>query len=143
MVTGPSPLDLLIEKIRILRHEGGGASSPPIRESGLTHHAPACSASGAAHLAREKADSRFPHASASESPVSLDPITLPAVLGPRPDPAAKAALEAELRQAIAQYRVEVATGVLGRGVLLVRGRPLADYLSLDDVARLIRTRGPR
>lgn len=71
------------------------------------------------------------------APLSLDPVTLRTVLGPQPEPAAVAALEAEVRQAIQQYRVEVATGVLGRGVLTVRGRPLSDYLDLDTVARLL------
>jgi hypothetical protein len=73
----------------------------------------------------------------------LDPITLRAVLGHRPEPAAVQALEAEVRAAIQQYRVEVATGVLGHGVLLVRGLPLADWLDLDTLGRLIVARGPR
>lgn len=77
------------------------------------------------------------------APLTLDPATLHAVLGPRPEPAALAELEAEIRWTIAQYRVEMSTGVLGRGVLLVRGRPLADYLGLDAIARLIVARGPR
>ena len=83
---------------------------------------------------------------APQPALTLDPATLREVLGPRPDPAALAALEAEVRDAIAQYQVEVATGVLGRGVLMVRGRPLADYLGLDTVARLLGARpgrGPR
>jgi hypothetical protein len=75
--------------------------------------------------------------------LALDPVTLRAVLGPRPEPPARAALEAEVRAAIQQYRVEVSTGVLGPGVLRVRGRPLSDYLSLDVVAQLLGAARPR
>jgi hypothetical protein len=64
MVTAPSPLDLLIEKIRLLRHEEG-VTPPSIRESGLTPHAPAVSANVDAALSREMPSSRFPHASAT------------------------------------------------------------------------------
>ena len=70
-------------------------------------------------------------------PLVLDTVTLRAVLGHHPKPEPVAALEAELRQAISQYRVEIWTGILGAGVLLVRGRPLADWLDLDTVARLL------
>ena len=56
---------------------------------------------------------------------ALNPVTLREVLGSRPDPMCLAALEAEVRHTITQYRVEVATGVLGRGVLTVRGRALS------------------
>ncbi len=58
-----SALDLLVEKIRLLRHEAGDSPFPAIRESGLTPHAPAPSVSGDAHLKREEAGSRVPHAS--------------------------------------------------------------------------------
>lgn len=70
-------------------------------------------------------------------PLPLDPVTLRAVLGARPEPAAVTALQTEVLAAIQQYRVEVATGVLGPGVLTVRSRPLSDYLALDTVARLL------
>ena len=80
--------------------------------------------------------------SSTES-LRLDAITLRAVLGPRPKAAAEAALQAEVLTAIQQYRVEVATGVLGRGVLTVRGRALSDYLDLDTVARLLGARPSR
>jgi hypothetical protein len=76
----------------------------------------------------------------SSEPLALDAETVSAVLGPKPPAPALAQLEAEVRAALAQYRVEVSTGVLGLGALLVRGRPLADYLPLDQVARLLRGR---
>lgn len=63
MVTSPSPLALLIEKNRLLRH---ASKTLPIRESGLTPHAPAGSVNPDTHLSREMPDSRFPHASAAE-----------------------------------------------------------------------------
>jgi hypothetical protein len=68
---------------------------------------------------------------------ALDPVTVRAVLGLKPDAVALAALEADVRVAIAQYRLEVASGRFGAGVVLVRGRPLADYLNLDTVAWLL------
>jgi hypothetical protein len=61
-----------------------------------------------------------------------------AELGPRLDPTALAAIETEVRAAITQYEAEVTMGQLGSGVLLVRGRPLADYLDLDTMALLLR-----
>jgi hypothetical protein len=78
-----------------------------------------------------------------QSPLILDRVTLRAVLGPRPDPVAVTALETEVRLAIRQYQVEVASGVLGPGPLRVRGRPVSDFLDLDLLGRLIQTRGPR
>ena len=68
---------------------------------------------------------------------SLDPLTVRGALGTCPDSAAVAAFEAEVLDAIGTYQTEVATGRIAARVLLVRGRPLADYLDLDTVARLI------
>jgi len=68
------------------------------------------------------------------------PCALHALLGETPDPAALAALDAEVRQAIAQYRVDVAYSTGGPGPLLVRGRPLSDWLDLDTIGRLITAR---
>ena len=66
---------------------------------------------------------------------------LHALCGASPDPAAVAALEADVRHAIRQYQAEVATGLLGPGPLRVRGYLLSDYLDLDTLGRLIQTRG--
>ncbi len=71
-------------------------------------------------------------------PLALDPITLHEVLGPRPDPATLAELEAEVRAAVRQLETESLTGAIKAEALLVRGRPVADYLPLDEVARLLR-----
>ena len=68
----------------------------------------------------------------------LNPRTVAAALGPYPAAAAVVALKAEVRGAIQRFRDEVATGELGRSVLTVRGRPLAEYLDLDTIARLLR-----
>jgi hypothetical protein len=68
------------------------------------------------------------------------PCALHALCGLRLDPTAVAALDVEVRQAIRQYRVEVACGARGAGPLRVRGRPLSDYLALDTLGRLITTR---
>jgi hypothetical protein len=69
-------------------------------------------------------------------------VTLRAVLGRRTrNPVAVAEIEAEVRQAIAQYEVEVATGLLGPGPILVRGYPVAMWLDLDVLADLLATRG--
>jgi hypothetical protein len=73
--------------------------------------------------------------------VALDPEMLRTVLGDSwQDPEAVAAIEAEVRQALQQYEVEVATGVLGRGPLLVEGYPLGLWLSLDVLAVLLPVR---
>jgi hypothetical protein len=71
------------------------------------------------------------------APLALDPETVRTVVGPSHEPAVLTELEAEIRRAIAQYGVEISTGVIGRGVLTVRGRALADYLDLDALARLL------
>jgi hypothetical protein len=69
----------------------------------------------------------------------LDPTTVSEVLGPAlADPAAGAALEAEVRAAVVHAHDEFALGVHAQGVLKVRGRPLADYLALDTIAQLLR-----
>jgi hypothetical protein len=78
-------------------------------------------------------------ASEPERPLRLDPTTVSEVLGPvSADPAAGAALEAEVRAAIGRFRKEVAAGALGPGVLTVRGRRLAEYLKLDTIVQLLR-----
>jgi hypothetical protein len=78
-------------------------------------------------------------ASEPELPLRLDPTTVSEVLGPASvDPAAVAALEAEVRAAVVHAHDELAVSVDAQGVLQVRGRPLADYLDLDTVAQLLR-----
>jgi hypothetical protein len=69
--------------------------------------------------------------------LALDSRTLLEVLGGSPDPTAVATLQGEVLGVIGHFQSEVATGVLGSGVLLVRGRPVADFLDLDTLARLL------
>jgi hypothetical protein len=73
------------------------------------------------------------------APLALDQVAVRMVLGPRPEPPAVHALEGEVRAAIAQYQIEAMTGVIGARLLLIRGRPLADYLDLETVAQLLRS----
>lgn len=68
----------------------------------------------------------------------LDPVTVEEVLGPAPTPEALNALHRQIVQALVKLEGEVRTGALGSGPLLVRGRPLADYLSLDELAGWLR-----
>ena len=67
----------------------------------------------------------------------LDPGTVATVLGPRPADAAVAALTAEVRGAIGRFQADAETGARSAGVLMVRGRPLAEYIDLGTLARLL------
>ena len=90
--------------------------------------------------------------------LSLDPITVCEVLTgcdpepwrrakhehPVPDPHDLAILRFDVAEAVAQLEAELRAGAVEPRVRLVRGRPLADWLDLDDVARLLRAgRGRR
>jgi hypothetical protein len=70
--------------------------------------------------------------------VPLDRTTTRELLGTRPDPAALAALRAEVGAALRQLEAEV-TGAapIRPDVLLVRGRPIADFLDLDVLVRVL------
>lgn len=46
--------------------------------------------------------------------------------------------EPELQAALAQAEAEIHSGQIGAGPILVRGCPLADWLPLEEVARLLR-----
>lgn len=74
----------------------------------------------------------------SSSLFPLSPQVVREVLGPRPDPVSLACLEFDVAAAVAQLEGEIRDGVIGQTPLLVRGRPLADWLDLADVARLLR-----
>lgn len=82
-------------------------------------------------------------AEGTASPVLLDPVTVRKVLGPSPAPDSLWEVEAEVTGALGQLRREAASGPLGIVPLLVRGCPLADWLSLDQIAQLIREGTPR
>jgi hypothetical protein len=70
--------------------------------------------------------------------LELDPSTVREALGDQPDPHDVAALQHDVAEAVHALEAEIATGALRPGVRLVRGRPLADWLPLDEVARLLR-----
>lgn len=67
----------------------------------------------------------------------LDPVTVRQALGPRPDPHLLACLRWDVLLAVRSLEQEIATGVIAPAVSLVHGKPLADWLSLDDLARLL------
>ncbi len=73
----------------------------------------------------------------------LDPVTVREILGPIPSPEALRAVEAEIRAALAQLDREIQTGQLGSGPVLIRGIPLALWLPLDTLARLLARRSGR
>lgn len=83
-----------------------------------------------------------PHSDTSSNPpaaeISLDPGTVRDTLGPRPDPHHIAMLKLDVMAAVAWLEAEIRTGSLGPAPLLVRGRPLADWLDLGALARLLR-----
>ena len=64
------------------------------------------------------------------------------VLGPTPGEHAIACLHFDVLQAVRQLQVEIQTGDMESRPLLVRDRPLGDWLDLADVAHLLRG-GPR
>jgi hypothetical protein len=76
-------------------------------------------------------------AASKSATVVLDGTTVRAVLGPAPVLEAVQAVRREVATTIAV--VEAAIGI-GKTPprLLIRGHPLADWLSLDEVARLLR-----
>jgi hypothetical protein len=71
---------------------------------------------------------------------ALDPTTLRDALGPTPDALDVAILRFDVLTAVLELEGGIATGMLPPR-RLVRGRPLADWLSLDDVAALFRAQG--
>jgi TubC N-terminal docking domain len=61
-----------------------------------------------------------------------------AMLTGRLDPKLVTDLHEQVVAAVHQLRWEIAAGTMKRGPRLVGRKPLADWLSLDDVARLLR-----
>lgn len=70
--------------------------------------------------------------------VRLDAQTTAEVLGPDPAPADLAAARREVSEAVDVLTADIAAGVVASRLLLVRGRPLADWLDLAEVAALLR-----
>jgi hypothetical protein len=70
--------------------------------------------------------------------IALDPKTLAQVLGPDAnDDHAVACLRCDVLAAVREVKAGIRSGVLPSR-RLVHGHPLADWLNLDDVARLLR-----
>ncbi len=67
----------------------------------------------------------------------LDPNTVREVLGPEPAPADLDALRHELVCALWDLRERQAGRAPWGGLLLIRGRPLADWLPLQVIARIL------
>jgi hypothetical protein len=70
--------------------------------------------------------------------VTLDPVTIREVLGPKPDPHDVAIITFEVVETVAQLEREIQAGAIGQRPRLVRGLPLGLWLDLSDVARLLR-----
>lgn len=70
-----------------------------------------------------------------------DPETVREVLGAAPTPADLEALHHELACALRDLRDRWAGRQPQPGTIIVRGRPLVDWLRLDDVVAIIRTHG--
>jgi hypothetical protein len=68
----------------------------------------------------------------------LDGAIVREVLGQKPDPHDLAILKLDVMQAVATLKTEVQTGTIGQHPLLVRGRPLGDWLDLDIIAGLLK-----
>jgi hypothetical protein len=68
----------------------------------------------------------------------LDYRTVGDALGHLPDPHELTCLRWDVGQAIRALENEIATGTIAPGVRLIAGRPLSDWLQLDEVARLLR-----
>jgi hypothetical protein len=70
--------------------------------------------------------------------VRLDPTTVREVLGPKPDEHDVAILRLDVLAAVAWLEAEIQTGMIGQQPLLVRGRPLGDWLNLGTIAGLLK-----
>jgi hypothetical protein len=75
--------------------------------------------------------------------LDLDPTTILEVFGATPDPHDVACVRFDVLAAVHGLEAEIAAGTIAPGVWLVRGRPLADWLHLEDVAALLRAWGSR
>lgn len=70
--------------------------------------------------------------------VDFDPVTVREALGAQPDPHDLACIRFDVLSAVVALEREIQTGVIAPGSRLVHGRPLGDWLGLDEVARLLR-----
>jgi hypothetical protein len=74
--------------------------------------------------------------------ITLDPSTVEQELGRAPSQHDVNAATSDVLNAVAQAERESMTGALDPRPILVRGRPLADWLSLDTIAQLLRLARP-
>jgi hypothetical protein len=72
---------------------------------------------------------------------TINGLLAAAMLDGRIAPKAITDLHAEVWAAVGALEWEIGTGLVSRKPRLVGGRPLADWLTLDDVARLLREGG--
>ena len=72
------------------------------------------------------------------SALGLDPLTIREALGENPTPEALQALLAEVQAALAHLSTEVRLGRFDGAPVRVRGRPVADWLDVPSLARLLR-----
>lgn len=70
--------------------------------------------------------------------VDLSPGAVREALGAEPDEHDVAMLRFDVVVAVRQLEAEITSDIIRSRPLLVRGRPLGDWLALDDVARLLR-----
>jgi hypothetical protein len=75
------------------------------------------------------------------TPDTINNLLADAMLDGRIDPKAVTDLHAEVWAAVCALEWEISSGRVSRKPRLVGGRPLADWLTLDDVARLLREGG--
>jgi hypothetical protein len=70
--------------------------------------------------------------------VTLDPVTVRQALGSDPDAHALGRLKLDVLAGVRALEREIASGMINPGVCLVHGRPLGDFLPLEEVARILR-----
>jgi hypothetical protein len=77
--------------------------------------------------------------------VDLAPAAVREAFGTDPDEHQLASLRFDVLAALCRLEAEITMGRIGPAPVVVRGRPLGDWLDLADVARLLRTwrRSPR
>ena len=74
---------------------------------------------------------------------ALDPATVREVLGHHYNEHDLGILRLDLLAALRLIELEIENGVINERVRMIRGRPLGDWLDLDEVARLLRLGGRR
>lgn len=81
-----------------------------------------------------------PRPAAPPSPVTLAPTTVREILGDHPYPHDLAMLRVDVAEAVARLEAGIRAGRVPPRQL-VRGRPLAEWLDLAELARLLRLSG--